>query len=242
MRISDCGLRIGARIRVAVVVCSLLVVATAAAGPTGTTRVLFIGNSLTATNDLPGRVRELAQMTGDTWETSAVVYPNYSLEDHWQRGDASRAIARGSWTFVVLQQGPSALPESRVLLIEYTRRFDTQIRAAGARTAIYMVWPADNRRGDFPGVGQSYSAAAAAVGATLLPVGDAWQAAWREDVRLPLYSEDRFHPSPLATALAAIVIYSNLGGRTVKQLPAGWSVNREQQVAILNAAARVRMR
>jgi len=241
MRISDGGLRIGARIQLSVVVCSLLVVASTAAGPE-TTRVLFIGNSLTATNDLPGHVRELAQMAGDVWDTSAVVYPNYSLEDHWQRGDASRAIARGGWTFVVLQQGPSALPESRALLIDYTRRFDTQIRAGGARTAMYMVWPSDSRRSDFPGVSQSYSAAAAAVGATLLPVGDAWQAAWRENVRLPLYSEDRFHPSPLATALAAIVIYSSLGGRTVTQLPAGWSVNRDQQVAIFNAAARVRTR
>lgn len=236
MRISNCALR------QALVVCSLLVVTRAAAGPSGTMRVLFIGNSLTATNDLPGRVRELAQVAGDVWDTSAVVYPNYSLEDHWQRGDASRAIARGGWTFVVLQQGPSALPESRALLIDYTRRFDTQIRAAGARTAMYMVWPADSRRGDFPGVSQSYSAAAAAVGATLLPVGDAWQAAWREDLQLPLYGDDRFHPSPLATALAAVVIHAGLGGRTVAQLPPGWSVNREQQVAILSAGARVRRR
>jgi hypothetical protein len=220
----------------------LAVVAVTAVGPAGRTRVLFIGNSLTATNDLPARIRELAREAGDAWDTSAVVYPNYSLEDHWRRGDASRAIARGGWTFVVLQQGPSALPESRALLVDYARRFDTRIRAAGARTALYMVWPSDSRRGDFPGVSQSYSAAAAALGATLLPVGDAWQAAWREDARLALYGDDRFHPSPLATALAAIVIHAGLGGRTVTRLPAEWLVRREQQVTILDAAARVRTR
>lgn len=211
-----------------------------AAGATGPTRVLFIGNSLTAANDLPGRVRELAHAAGEAWETSAIAYPNYSLEDHWQRGEASRAIARGGWTFVVLQQGPSALPESRASLVEYTRRFDSQIRGAGARTALYMVWPAESRRGDFPGVSQSYSAAAAAVGARLLPVGDAWLAAWRDDARLPLYGDDRFHPSQLATALAAVVIHAGLGGKASTQLPPEWPVTYEQRKAILLASDRVK--
>ena len=222
-----------------VVICGLTVVA-AAAGTTEPTRVLFVGNSLTATNDLPNRIRELARASGEMWDTSAIVYPNYSLEDHWQRGEASRAIARGGWTFVVLQQGPSALPESRVLLVDYTRRFDAQIRAVGARTALYMVWPADSRRVDFPGVSQSYAAAAAAVNGSLLPVGDAWQAAWRHDPRLPLYGNDGFHPSRLATALAAVVIYERLAGNQVARLPEAWSVPAEQRGPILEAAATVR--
>jgi hypothetical protein len=204
--------------------------------PQTPTRILFVGNSLTTTNDLPSRVRELAQDEGHRWETSTVAYPNYSLEDHWQRGDAERAITRGGWTFVVLQQGPSALAESRVLLVDYARRFDAKIRAAGARTALYMVWPAGSRRGDFPGVSRSYSAAAAAVSGLLLPVGDAWQAAWRVDARVPLYGDDGFHPSKLGTALAAIVIYERLAGGVVKRLPAAWELSTDQRDVLLRAA------
>jgi hypothetical protein len=210
--------------------------------PQSATRVLFIGNSLTTTNDLPLRVRELGRDEGQAWETSAIAFPNYSLEDHWQRGDAARAIARGGWTFVVVQQGPSALAESRVLLVDYARRFDEKIRTAGARTALYMVWPSGSRRGDFPSVSQSYSAAAAAVSGLLLPVGNAWQAAWREDPRFPLYGDDGFHPSRLGTALAAIVIYERLAGRVVKRLPADWSLTTEQQGLLLRAAATTRSR
>lgn len=206
------------------------------------TRVLFIGNSLTTTNDLPARIGELARDAGRRWETSTVAYPSYSLEDHWHRGDAARAIASGGWTFVVLQQGPSALAESRVLLVEYARRFDEKIRAAGARTALYMVWPSDTRRGDFPGVSQSYSAAASAVSGLLLPAGDAWQAAWRENAAFPLYGNDRFHPSRLGTALAAIVIYERLGGRLVKRLPPDWSLTTEQPGLLLRAAANTQTR
>ena len=112
----------------------------------------------------------------------SVAKPDYSLEDHWNDREARRAIARG-WDIVVLQQGPSALPESRVLLVEYAKRFDAEIRKTGARTALYMVWPSRARRGDFDGVSQSYAIAAKAVGGLLLPVGDAWRSAWAIDPR-----------------------------------------------------------
>ena len=128
--------------------------------PGPTIRVLFIGNSLTYANDLPAMVCALARVGGTAGRScETVAKPDYGLEEHWNEREARQAIARG-WDVVVLQQGPSALPESRRLLIDYTRRFDAEIKKAGARTALYMVWPSRARRGDFPGVSQSYAAAA----------------------------------------------------------------------------------
>src|SRR5436305_1655458 len=107
----------------------------------GAERVLLVGNSLSTANDLPSMVQSLSTGAGvRRLECQAVAFPDYSLEDHWNRGDAARTIAGGGWSAVVLQQGPSALPESRLLLVEYARRFDAVIRGAGARTALYMVW------------------------------------------------------------------------------------------------------
>src|SRR5262249_3131080 len=155
----------------------------------------FVGNSLTTANDLPSMVQSLST-GGGTWiECQTIAFPGYSLEDHWNRGDAARAIAPGGWTTVVLQQGPSALPESRLLLVDYARRFDALVKRAGARTALYMVWPAANRSVDFDAVSASYAAAAREVSGLLLPAGDAWRAAWRRDPRLALYGADGFHPS-----------------------------------------------
>src|SRR6202008_3392552 len=107
--------------------------------------------------------------------------PNYSLEDHWADGGARKQIVRGGWSHVVLQQGPSALTESRVLLNEYARRFDGEIRRVQARTAMFMVGPSAARSGDFDGVRASYAGAATLTGGMLLPAGDAWRAAWRKD-------------------------------------------------------------
>jgi hypothetical protein len=170
-------------------------------------RVLFIGNSLTKRHDLPDLVRQLAVGARRAFEYRVVAFDGYSLEDHWNRGDARRAIADGGWTFVVLQQGPSALPDSRRLLVDYARRFDAEARRVGARTALFMVWPAMDRRGDFEGVSQSYAAAARATGGVLLPAGDAWRAALRRDDRLALYGPDGFHPTVAGSYLAALVVF-----------------------------------
>jgi hypothetical protein len=183
-------------------------------------RVLFIGNSLTVANNLPAMVEAIARQRGEVIESETVAFPNYSLDDHWVRGDAVRAIARGGWSFVVFQQGPSALPESRVLLRAAVSKFDADVRRAGARTALYMVWPSRARRGDFDAVSQSYSAAAADVHGLLLPAGDAWRAAWRKDSTLALYGDDGFHPSPMGSYLAALVVYQGLTGKSPVGLPA----------------------
>jgi hypothetical protein len=192
----------------------------ASAPPPPAVRVLFVGNSLTYANDLPAMVSSLAAGSGHRLEYELVAFPDFSLEDHWQQGEARRAIARGSWDFVVLQQGPSALLESRALLVTFAKRFDEEVRKAGARTAMYMVWPSAARRGDFAGVQQSYAAAAKAVGGTLLPAGAAWLAAWGQNSRLELYGPDRFHPSVSGSHLAALVIHERLLGPVAPDLPA----------------------
>src|SRR5438309_4049155 len=67
--------------------------------------ILFIGNSLTYQNDLPGMVEGLAEAAGQKLPSAQVAFGGYSLADHLQQGDALRAIARGGWRVVVLQQG-----------------------------------------------------------------------------------------------------------------------------------------
>ena len=187
--------------------------------PAAPARILFIGNSLTYQNDLPGMVCQLARSVGRRLVCESVAKPDYGLEEHWNSGEARTAIAGGRWDVVVLQQGPSALPESRRLLIDYTRRFDAEIRKAGARTALYMVWPSRQRRGDAKAVSESYRAAAKSVNAMLLPVGDAWFDAWAVAPDLPLYAADNFHPSGVGTYLAALVVYRHLLGEPAPATP-----------------------
>jgi hypothetical protein len=227
--------------------------------------VLFIGNSLTYGNALPAMVEALADSAGARssgraasgrlrsaaasqprragverlcW--AAVAFPDYSLEDHWATGEARREIGRGIWEVVVLQQGPSSLPENRALLIEYTRRFSEEIRAGGGRPALYMVWPSVSRSSDFDAVSASYAAAAQAVNGMLLPVGEAWRAAWRLDADIDLYASDGFHPNVNGSYLAALVMLQQLYDVSPSGLPAEMSIRGGASVRIpANTAARL---
>lgn len=181
-------------------------------------RVLFIGNSLTSTNDLPLLVEAMAAARGLRLRCEAVTHPNFSLEDHWSR-EGRELIRRGGFKHVVLQQGPSSLLSSRENLREWTKRFGDLIRAAGATPALYMVWPDRSRLAFFAEVRESYRLAAEDVQGILLPAGEVWQAAWRLDPGLDLYGADHFHPSRLGTYAAAATIFSALTGLSPVGLP-----------------------
>jgi hypothetical protein len=85
----------------------------AEAAPVQSLRILFVGNSLTATNDLPAHVAALAQVTGRKLEYGTVTFGGYNLEDHWTNGEARKALANGSWDVVVMQQGPRRFRRAR---------------------------------------------------------------------------------------------------------------------------------
>jgi hypothetical protein len=188
--------------------------------PPGAIRVLFIGNSLTYVNDLPGVVAALAAGGGGPpIGAHTVAYPDFALEDHWAEGTAVRRLRNEHWAFVVMQQGPSSLPENQVNLRTWAVQFEPLIRAAGATPALYMVWPSAARSQDFDAVRDSYAAAAVAVHGIFLPAGDAWREAWRRDPTLGLYGGDGFHPSSLGTLLAAYTIYERITGRSAIGLP-----------------------
>jgi hypothetical protein len=178
-----------------------------------TLRILFIGNSLTYANDLPATVQRLGRSDPSrAVVVSSVAFGNYSLEDHWNQGDAQRAIASARWDFVVMQQGPSALPESRVLLIDYATRFAGEIRKIGGRPAMYMVWPGLDREAEWSAVSASYAAAAVAVNGLLLPAGEALRAVRAASPSMPLFEGDGFHPSEAGTYGVALVIYARAAG------------------------------
>ena len=173
-----------------------------------TLKILYIGNSLTYTNDLPGLVEEIARLDGKKIISHSLSLPDYSLEDHWNDGKAETEIEKGSYDIVILQQGPSALPESQVLLLDYASRFAKVCKERNAKAALYMVWPFKSRLFDLDNVIRSYSNAAIKTGSLLCPAGLAWKYAWEADPAISLYGPDNFHPGMDGSVLAAMTVYA----------------------------------
>ncbi len=189
---------------------------TAPSPPDDGLSVLFVGNSLTAANDLPGMVATLARAAGvEPFRYEEVTVGGAALEDHWNDGRAVEAIEGARWDLVVLQQGPSSLPSSRLNLIAWTGRFAAKIRERGGRPALYMVWPPLG--GDWDAVTRSYTDAAASVGGMLFPAGEALRAVHAAG-GISLFAADQFHPSQTGTYLAALVIVGALTGRSTEGL------------------------
>lgn len=209
------------------------------ANPGSGLRVLFIGNSLTYANDLPQIVQALAKAAGDNLYVESATLGGASLEDLWKDGKAQKAISRKKWDVVVLQQGPTSLPESRAQLRKSTKLFAEVIRKAGGRPALYMVWPGRKRDAFFDDVRESYSLAAKDVDGIFLPAGEAFRAAWRRDPKLRLYSRDDFHPSEAGSYAAALSIYGVLYNRPLQGLPARLTLANRRVINVPPALAKL---
>jgi hypothetical protein len=205
----------------------------------GALRVLFIGNSLTYGNDLPGMVRALAKAAGQEMFVDSVTFGGFSLDDHWSHGAAPKAIASRQWDVVVLQHGPATLPESRAAFRAAVKEYDRDIRKAGARPAFYMVWPPRDRIAYFDAVRESYSLSASDVDGIFIPAGEAWRAAWKRNPDAPLYAGDGFHPSVAGSYAAALSIYGMLTGRSLKGLPSRLELEGGQGVEVPAALAKL---
>lgn len=183
------------------------------------TRILFIGNSLTSTNDLPGAVATIASTLGHDVSAYGITAPNFALEDHYWTGvlDDIRELQPD---IVVMQQGPSSLPANREHLVAWTDSLSRVVREVGGVPALYMVWPDLDRFFAFDDVYQSYQAAADHVDGVFLPAGEALRVLHLRRPDLTPYSPDRFHPNETGTILAAMVIVGGLFDETLTGLPA----------------------
>lgn len=191
-------------------------------------RVLFIGNSYTHFNDLPGDVQKIASTQKMKLSYQACVRGGYSFKKHLQQRDEIEIIKRGGWDFVILQEHSEApaKPTEVVALETYSnaRTLDSLIHAYSpkAHVIFYMTWghkdgcltPITNYPVIDTYVGMqerlkiSYLEMTYRNNTWCAPVGMAWQQVRTERPDYVLYWQDRTHPSPLGTYLAANVIFS----------------------------------
>ena len=183
-------------------------------------RVLFIGNSLTGAHELPRIVQAIAASAGKRLEFNACLRGGANLEDHWNDRRCLLLLREDPWDYVVLQQGPSSLPESQVDLRKWSARWADEVRKQKARPALYMVWPRQSQPDGFELVTGSYTRAAAQSGSLLFAAGDAWMRSLDAASDIALYDRDGLHPTLAGAYLAALVITRGVIGKSVEKTPA----------------------
>jgi hypothetical protein len=208
------------------ILCLILFIASAQA-QNDTLRVLFIGNSHTYYNNLPGMFVLLARSGGWPVVADSNTPGGYTLEDHRTNAITLAKIIQGGWDYVILQE------QSLYPVIDFYRfgsmypsaiYLDSLIRAHGGHTALYMTW---GWRGggqhdvdghfsvpfvDYFQMQDTLTAAYVMLNnmlsSTLMPAGCAWARAMRADTSLDLWQPDNYHPKLEGSYIAACVFYA----------------------------------
>jgi hypothetical protein len=186
-----------------------------AKGPSGNLAppsVLFVGNSYIYTNDLPAAVSRVAASRGIALDVGMLAAPDFAIGDHVANGSYEYLLA-GRWTWVVLQQGPSSLPENRESLRISVLRATSDARRYDSKVALMSAWPAAWNVHTWLDAELSYRLAAMSSGTCVLPVATAWRYAVARHGDEYLYSNDGLHPRPAGTLLAALTIVHGLTNR-----------------------------
>jgi hypothetical protein len=184
----------------------------------GDVTILFVGNSLTYTNDLPGMVEAVAGAAGLDVGTASVAQPNYALEDHWRSG-IRQMVQRLRPDWVVMQQGPSSLPENQDNLARWADSLAAAARAVDARPALLMVWPSRDRWFALDDVRDGYRAAARGVDGHFIPAGELFRVLEADHPEIPALGPDQFHPSPFGSLAAALAVVGILLEESAEGLP-----------------------
>jgi hypothetical protein len=208
----------------------LLFCIVASAQSTTSVRVLFIGNSYTYFNNLP----EVFAKLGDAGHQKKVAFVmqapgGWRLKDHWDRGEARKALSGQKWDYVVLQD-QSQLGDDHV--IDGKPRITTDenfhptaveiakaIRDAGAIPVFYLTWAKKAVPEDQAMLDNAYFRAAKETKSIVAPGGIAWAEVRSKHPSVELYIADGSHPTAAGTYLAACVFYATIFGRSPVGLP-----------------------
>ena len=183
--------------------------------------VLFVGNSLTQVNDLPGVFKKLAGESSlhINVDVRSITPGGALFYDHWKKGEAVARLREQAPNFLILQ-GQSAEPLfSPQNFTYYAGLFKAEADRVHAKTVLLSTWarpPGDPYYKDATSGGSpaemqnrlnvAYATLAGQLGAMLAPVGIGFERAGRDVPGIALLDGTQ-HPSRAGTYLTAAVLF-----------------------------------
>ncbi|WP_417091179.1 Ig-like domain-containing protein [Marvinbryantia sp.] len=196
-------------------------------------KILFVGNSHTYMNNVPGMVKRLCEKNGISPQITTVVHGTYSLYDYAypDKNDAEQVklskklkllLNNKKWDYVILQDRRYEGVTNTSRAKKAVQALRPLIKKSGAQMVFYLSWAPEKGHSDYSNGWASspadylskkadlYYALADKYNAALAPSGIAFQRASTLFPELKLYSADKNHASVAGSYLSACVIYSTL--------------------------------
>jgi hypothetical protein len=232
-------LEIVLRVMAGTPVTSTAAVSRVAAEPNRTASILFIGNSFTYVNDIPGMVVQIASSDATNrvrLAVRSVTRGGADLNYMFRSARASNVLKQQHWDYLVLQE-QSQWTGSQARIDDTYSAVDNWNQAArqiGATPVLYETW-ADKAGSPAYTDARSYffrltpeqvqehidaqsSALARHFGMAIVPVGRYWAYAEEQSNAPNLYAPDYHHPSVAGSYLTALIFYRLFTGNALAQV------------------------
>jgi hypothetical protein len=199
--------------------------------------MLFIGNSFTQRNNMPGLLAEMAAARDLHVKYELISAGGASLRNHWNAGRAAKAVETGGYDYVVLQEQSTLPVKNAKRMAENVRLFDESIKRAGAKTVLYMTWARQHTPEAQQAITDAYNTIGDELRAIVVPVGLAWQSFLAKHDKPVLYDRDQSHPTLAGSYLAACVFLAVLLKKNLIGIESGPDGLDKQDMAALQHAA-----
>jgi hypothetical protein len=217
----------------------------------GDLKVLFIGSSYLAVNDLPGIFAGMAEAAGKQVFLARRVQSGYYLDFFAQDGYTTQAIRDQKWDYVILSGGcqTAGYPDTHQLIkndwghhdpYPALRELNRKVKENHAETVlVYMMpWAFEDGMTWIPGQTDDYFAMQEKIRVNALawsnsldlavaPVGMAWKEvmAWNIPQHY-LHMNDWNHPSPRGSFLSAATVFATVFRESAEGVDFQWVLNR----------------
>ena len=189
-------------------------------------RAYFIGNSYTASNNLPHLIDQIANSTNDGLDYQTHLPGGSTLQQHAQNPTVQNVINQGDWDYVILQEQSllPAFPNANATL-NAAEELSDLVKSTNVcgNVLFYMTW--GRKFGDdvncnngvtylctYEGMDdklyERYMQMTEDNDAIVSPVGFVWRTIREQYPDLELYTSDNSHPSYLGSMAAAYTFYT----------------------------------
>lgn len=214
-----------------------------------TKSVLFIGNSYTASNNLPEMIKLMAQSTGDDLIYDSYLAGGSRFLNHANNPDVLNKINSQDWDFVVLQgqSQETAFPQAMLDVEIYppvqSLVNDIRNNNSCSRVLFYMTW---GRKNGDPlncphapwfctyetmdnAIYNTYMDLAETHEAEVSPVGALWRNMNDNNYNIDFFSSDESHPSLAGSYAAALAFYTMIFDKDPRAI--NWNSSIDNQTA-----------
>ena len=175
-------------------------------------RILFIGNSQTSHHNLPDLVCRMLRHARPGKTVAHHVVGVAHLDDASINPQVKAEIEFRPWTHVVLQAQKISMSGKVLYSTDVGIDLAKRAKVRGVAVSYFAEWARKGEAEERERTEAIYAGMAKEAGASVIPVGRAWDAAFAKRPDLPLHEVDGNHESAMGAYLTACVIAGRLSG------------------------------